>query len=97
MALVYTISWVASTSQWQKRFNRKLHAVSCKQLGLPRHLWTKEGSRLAANAWWQTKQAELDGQAGADAAERLLVSAADRILTGEADPTYSLEAVKRGG
>ena len=94
MALVYTMSWVASTSQWQKRYGKKLYAVSCKQLGLPRHLWTKEGSRQEANAWWQAKQAELDGQAGDAAAERLLVSAADRILAGEDKQAVLMETAK---
>jgi hypothetical protein len=36
----------------------KVYVVSCKDLGAPP---TKEGSYQAANAWWERKQAEIDG------------------------------------
>jgi hypothetical protein len=35
------------------------HRVRCEDLGLPEELWTKEGSREAANNWWKAKWAEL--------------------------------------
>jgi hypothetical protein len=33
--------------------------VTCEELGLHRFDWTKEGSYLAANAWWERRLAEL--------------------------------------
>jgi hypothetical protein len=38
-----------------------LYRVTCEQLGLPRQLWTREGSYRAANARWAAKKQELDG------------------------------------
>lgn len=43
--------------RWQKRYRSSLYGVSPRQLKCPP---TKEASRLAANAWWEQKKAELD-------------------------------------
>jgi integrase len=63
MPLLYEMTWIKATRQWQKRHNRRLYAVSIRQLRaafptLPIEP-TKEGSRDAANLWWQRKKAEL--------------------------------------
>jgi integrase len=36
------------------------YRVSCAELGLPRDLWTREGSYQRANEWWRSKHATLD-------------------------------------
>ena len=46
--------------RWQKRYMGKLYGVSPRQLECPP---TKEGSRAAANDWWQAKKAEIDSNA----------------------------------
>jgi len=50
------MSWTKQ-KRWQKRYKGKLYGVSPRQLECPP---TKEGSRVAANAWWEQKKAELD-------------------------------------
>lgn len=47
-------------SRWRKMHKGELHFVSCADLGLPETLWNPVGSYKAANAWWETKQKELD-------------------------------------
>jgi integrase len=63
MPLLYEMTWIKATRQWQKRHNRRLYAVSIRQLraAFPTLAIepTKEGSRDAANLWWQRKKAEL--------------------------------------
>ena len=49
---------------WQKRYVRKLYGVSPRQPGCPP---TKEGSRVAANVWWEKKQAAIDAGPKRDA------------------------------
>src|SRR5262249_32904725 len=46
--------------RWTKMYNGIRYRVTCEQLGLPRELWTKEGSRQAANSWWEQKKLEID-------------------------------------
>ncbi len=46
--------------RWTKMYNGVRYRITCEQLGLPRELWTKEGSYQAANLWWKQKQAEID-------------------------------------
>jgi integrase len=63
MPLFYEMTWIKASRQWQKRHKGRLYAVSVKQLQrafptLPVQP-TKEGSRDAANLWWQRKRAEL--------------------------------------
>ena len=51
----YHMTWEPAKTRWRKMKAGKLFVVSCEQLGLPEHLWTKEGSYRAANKWWQEK------------------------------------------
>jgi len=54
------MSYVAAQKRWTKWYRGKTYSVSCKQLGCPA---SKEGSRAAANQWWESKQAEIDAAA----------------------------------
>ena len=53
------MSWEPKNARWWKMYRRKRYIISCRQLHAPP---TKEGSYKEANAWWQAKQAEIDGQ-----------------------------------
>src|SRR4051794_30427927 len=56
------MAWVESRNGWMKQFRGKKYAVSCKQLreaGYALLSNTKEGSRTAANSWWDQKEAEM--------------------------------------
>jgi integrase len=57
MARKVLMTWVAAGRRWIKKYKGKMYAVSCKQLGCPD---SKEDSTLAANAWWEAKQTEVD-------------------------------------
>ena len=59
MARKELMGWQTSQKRWFKKYRGKMFAVSCRQLGVPQ---TKDGSLLAANIWWEAKQAELDAQ-----------------------------------
>lgn len=57
------LTWYGKGKRWFKSYQRKQHAVSCRQLWeqYP-HLMvadTKEGSQKAAEAWWEHKYATL--------------------------------------
>jgi integrase len=56
------MAWVESRKGWMKQFRGKKYAVSCKQLresGYALASNTKDGSRAAANSWWDQKETEL--------------------------------------
>src|SRR5262245_13761954 len=58
------MTWVPPRSdrpggRWTRMHKGKAYWVSCRQLNAPN---TKEGSILAANAWWRAKQAQIDAQ-----------------------------------
>ena len=61
--------------RWTKMHDGVRHRVKCADLGLPEHLWTKEGSREAANAWWKAKLAELTAADPVTAAFKRVVEA----------------------
>jgi hypothetical protein len=46
--------------RWTKMYLGVRYRITCEHLGLPRELWTKEGSYRAANDWWQQRKAEID-------------------------------------
>ncbi len=52
------MTWEAPKLRWRKLHRGKLYIVSCRALGVPE---TKADSYLAANAWWATRRAEIDG------------------------------------
>ncbi len=54
------MTWVPGRKRWMKFYKGKMRAVSCRQLGIDPP--TKEGSRSAANKWWEQKQVEIDKQ-----------------------------------
>ncbi len=60
------MSYIRSRKGWYKKYQGQLYQVSCKQLGVPP---TKDQSMIAANAWWEAKQAEIDAQAKATTAQ----------------------------
>lgn len=53
------MSWDPRQSRWKKMVDGVSLRVTCKQLGLPRSKWTKEGSYLAANEWLRQRLAEI--------------------------------------
>src|SRR4051794_22408462 len=61
----YEMSWEPKQRLWRKMRKSQVFTVSCKQLSewcgkyVPE---TKEGSYQVANAWWEAKQAEIDGR-----------------------------------
>ena len=57
MARKLHMTWIPSGRRWIKKFKGKMYAVSCRQLGTDE---TKDASALAANAWWEAKEAELE-------------------------------------
>lgn len=57
MARKSLMTWVAASRRWTKKYQGKMYAVSCRQLGTA---GTKEASREAANRWWENKQREIE-------------------------------------
>lgn len=55
------MGWSKSQKRWFKKYRGKMYAVSPRTLGTEP---TKEASRLAANRWWEKKQAEIDKALG---------------------------------
>jgi integrase len=74
------MTWDGARKRWAKMHRGRRFVISCKALGRPE---TKEESYQAANAWWATKRAELDGYTltppkplpGTPEARRLLLEA----------------------
>lgn len=54
----YSMTWDAKYRRWQKMYRGVFYKVSCRKLGAPE---TKEASYQAANEWWRSKLAELNG------------------------------------
>ncbi len=64
----YEMTWVPSRRLWRKVYRGSVYTVSCKQLREQGHSFTaesKEGSYIAANAWWHKKEFELAAQENA--------------------------------
>jgi integrase len=57
MPIVCHMTWVPSTKRWAKNHKGRSYSVSCRQL---RCQPTKESSCKRANAWWESKEKELD-------------------------------------
>lgn len=55
------MGWDSTKKRWHKRYRGKLYFRSARQLDCEP---TKEASRVAANEWWERKQAEIDAQLG---------------------------------
>jgi integrase len=65
------MTWVPGRKLWRKVYKGKVYTVSCKQLREAGHQPrddTKDGSRVAANAWWAKKEFEVE--AASRAAQR---------------------------
>jgi integrase len=59
------MTWVENRRLWRKVYRGKVYTVSCKQLREAGHevmADTKEGSRVAANGWWNKKWFDLEAQ-----------------------------------
>jgi integrase len=80
MARPQLMTWREDSKRWVKTHNKKEYVVSCRQLGAPR---TKEGSRQAANEWWEGKLIELEGQPPPEADGLLTLPAMSDILDGK--------------
>lgn len=89
------MSWIKGRHCWYKKYQGQLYQISCRQLNCPS---TKEQSVLAANNWWERKQAEIDAaeQAARDTpevvAERLTL---DTLNSLDADELRAL--ILKGG
>jgi hypothetical protein len=62
------MTWVPKKRMWRKVYRGKVYTVSVKQLREAGHQPqddTKDGSRVAANAWWHQKEFELEAAARA--------------------------------
>jgi integrase len=55
----FLMTYIPGRKGWMREYKGKKYAVSCAQLGCPP---TKEQSWLAANNWWERKQAQIDAQ-----------------------------------
>src|SRR5204862_4188004 len=69
------MNWDSNKRRWHRMHEGGRYVVSPRQLdqdkSLPRvHVYTRDGSRAAANLWWQRKEAEL--RSGPGPRERLL-------------------------
>ena len=53
------MTWNAAQKRWLKNYGGKMYSVSPRQLKCPP---TKDGSRQAANQWWEAKQKKLDDE-----------------------------------
>ena len=70
MPAVELMSWNKTQRRWFKKYRGKMYSVSPRQLEVE---CTKEGSRVAANAWWDRKQDDVDAELGkADGGGRAL-------------------------
>lgn len=87
MARKYLMTWVGSQRRWTKWRKGTTYSVSVKQL---RTLFGcaegKDGSWLAANAWWEAKEAELLAK---EAAERRADPANQLLQTWAVGKTYA--------
>jgi integrase len=75
------MTWVPGRRLWRKVYKGKVYTVSCKQLREAGHELRgddKDGSRVAANAWWHRREFELE------AAEREAVAATRQTPLGQA-------------
>lgn len=54
----FLMTWT-DQKRWMKKYQGTNYSRSCKQLGCPE---TKEDSYHMANAWWEWKEAELNGK-----------------------------------
>jgi hypothetical protein len=61
--------------RWRKLYKGEWYSVKCHELGLPREMWTKEGSYKAANGWWRAKLVELNALDPVSAAFHRVVEA----------------------
>lgn len=81
------MTWVPDRKRWMKKHKGKMYAVSCRELpGLPPELWTKEGSYVKANEWWERKQKEIDAPEAARVA-RMTESITELLSVGAATAT----------
>ena len=55
----YQMSWDGSKDRWVKMYKGQRYTVACSVLNAPP---SKEESYRQANAWWQKKRAEIDGE-----------------------------------
>jgi integrase len=74
------MTWEPGPRRWRKLYRGKLYTVSCRQLGVPD---TKGDSYQAANAWWQAKRTEIDGQQPPHPHARWLAEARRRLSIAE--------------
>jgi integrase len=75
MPRAFEMSWEGAPAfRWVKMYKGTRYRISCAELGAM--VWTKEATAKLANAWWEKKRAELDG-------DPVRVEAARRILAGE--------------
>jgi hypothetical protein len=58
MPAAYKMSWEPKARRWWKQYKGRRYQVSCRQLNASEN---KEASYQAANAWWISKKAEIDG------------------------------------
>jgi integrase len=70
------MSYVPKQKRWIKQYQGKSYSVSCKQLGTGAG---KDASWLAANSWWERKQAELEIDQRGDAEEAKWVAQRQNI------------------
>src|SRR5262245_46255682 len=96
MARLYRMTWVANGRRWMKEYKGRKYAISCRQLGVPEN---KAESYLAANAWWEAKKREIDGQSPAPLLPAVLLDAMERISVGSEEAFATLagkeEALRR--
>lgn len=60
MPFKQSMNWDGSPNfRWRKYYKGTTYRVHCGDLHLPENLWTEEGSRAAANEWWDKKLTEL--------------------------------------
>ncbi len=52
------MTWNPTQKRWLKKYRGKMYSISPRQLEC--NPPTKDRSRQAANAWWETKQREVD-------------------------------------
>lgn len=60
MAVKFLMGWESGPRRWRKMFKGVRYEVYCHELDIPEPLWTKEGSKLAANAWWTAKKSAVE-------------------------------------
>src|SRR5262245_33919614 len=58
----YHMSWEgAPRFRWVKMYKGFRYRVTCAELGARAMVWTKEGTGKLANAWWEKKVREVEG------------------------------------